>query len=275
MPLTRRNTGKRSSQGSTRSNRRGLKPVEKKQVKEIATSLDNKGKQVHEVVHVTPGASATGTLYANFGWSGIPTATSEMMALLPKIPQGDNREQRLGSKIKLKSNVTDFFFHMPPATDHTSVYSSVACRLLVMSPKIIAKQSTLYANWAGGEALNAKYLRDGSTETRFYGDLNSLRYPVNTALFRTHADKRFTLNRGLIVTEGAAGSANVPDSQKHIRISLKVKSKYLRFSDDGVVEADNFAPFALLLYAPCNGQMAAENVVHGNAFCHTTWDNLA
>lgn len=272
MPLTRK-SGKRSS--SRRATRKvGLKPIEREQVKTIASKLDAKQKQSRQALSVTPGAHATGATYANYAFPSIPAASTNLMKLLPRIPQGLERENRTGSKIKLMGVVTDFFFHIPPATLHNNAYVSVACRLLVMSPKIIQKVSTFSDNWTAGEALESKYLRDGSQETNFKGDLNSLRFPVNTALFTTHHDKRFTLNRGLLVGDPAEGMGNVPDAQKHIRLSLKVKSKSLRFSDAGVVEPDNYAPFAILLYAPCNGQIATANVVAGNAFVDTTWHNL-
>lgn len=256
--------------------RTGLKPVEKAQVKRIAKRLDNQGKQVCETIHVTPLDSGTGASYANHEYVGVPSNTTDLMDLLPHIDQGDNREQRLGSKIKLTSLRTKFFFHIPPAFDYTiSSSSSIACRLLVLSSKSISEFSRLRLNWVAGESLARRYLRDGADETYFQGDLKSLTFPVNTALFTTHHDRRFTLNRGFVSGDQTEGQTHVLDVQKIIRLSLKVKSKYLRYSD-GDPEATNYAPFAILLYAPCNGGVSTstDGIVYGNAFCHTTWKNL-
>lgn len=253
---------------------KGLKPVEQKQVKQIAKKLDDQGKQVCEANHMSPADDQTGSAYANFQYPGIPTALADLMLLMPEIAQGDNRAQRLGSKINLTGLNCKFFFHIPPALDQTNDNSSIHCRLLVLSPKIIQKLTTLQSNWAVGEQLRRRYLRDGEDATSFQGDLNSLRFPVNTALFTTHHDRYFTLNRGK--TTGDAGLTHIPDVQKVINLSVKVKSKHARYNDPSDVYPDNFAPFAILLYAPCNGGVSSGTggVVYGNAFVRTTWRNL-
>lgn len=251
-----------------------LNPTETAQVKQIATKLDNKGKQVCEANHMSPADDQTGAAYANYQYPGIPTALADLMLLMPEIAQGDNRNQRLGSKINLTSLSCKFFFHISPALDQTNDNSSIHCRLLVLSPKIISKTSTLQSNWAVGEILRRRYLRDGEDATSFQGDLNSLRYPVNTALFTTHHDKYFTLNRG--ITTGDAGLTHIPDVQKVINLNVKVKSKYARYADPGDQYPENFCPFAILLYAPCNGGVTSGSggIVYGNAFVRTNWRNL-
>lgn len=257
----------------TRS-QKGLKPVEQKQVKEIAKKLDDQGKQVCEANHMSPADNQTGSAYANYQYPGIPQALADLMLLMPEIAQGDNRAERLGSKINLTGINCKFFFHIPPALDQTNDNSSIHCRLLVLSPKIINKLTTLQSNWAVGEQLRRRYLRDGEDATAFQGDLNSLRFPVNTALFTTHHDRYFTLNRGK--TTGDAGLTHIPDVQKVINLNIKVKSKHARYAAPGDQYPENFAPFAILLYAPCNGGVSSGSggVVYGNAFVRTTWRNL-
>jgi len=251
-----------------------LNPTEKAQVKNIATKLDNKGKQVCEANSMSPAVPDTGAAYVNYQYPGIPQALGDLMLLLPKITQGENRSQRLGSKINLTSISCKFFFHIPPAIDQTNDNSSIHCRLLVLSPKIINKLTTLQANWTVGEALRRRYLRDGEDATSFQGDLNSLRFPVNTALFTTHHDRFFTLNRG--TTTGDAGLTHIPDVQKVMNLNIKVKSKYARYAEPGDLYPENFAPFAILLYAPCNGGVTSgsSGIVYGNAFVRTNWKNL-
>lgn len=254
-----------------------LNQVEKAQVKTIAKRLDRQGKQICEANQTTPRDSGTGTSYANYAFPSVPDALADLMDLVPDIVQGDNREQRLGSKIKLAAIKLKFWFHIPPANAFTNTNSTLACRLLVLSPKLISKFSTLQSNWGAGENLRRVYLRDGESPTAFQGDLKSLRFPVNTALFTTHADRSFTLRRGLLKSGGANGLTHVPDVQKWISMSLKVKSKYLRFSGETDPQCDNYCPFAILLYAPLNGGImapATDGYVNGNCFVKCQWRNM-
>ncbi len=255
----------------------GLNPVEKAQAKDIAIKEDRKRDQVHQKLTMSPAPDATGSTYVNWNYAGIPTPLAQLMRIVPQIAQGDNREQRLGSKINLTSVNMRFFFHIPPSTSSTALNSSYSCRLLVLSPRLITKFTTLQSNWDTGELLNRKYLRNGDQATGFLGDLNSLRYPVNTATMVTHYDKHFTLNRGQRMGDESTGLTNAPDAIKHFNLSLKVKSKNLRFSTPSDVDAENEAYFAILLYAPNNGGNTTSSTgdVWGNCFSEATWRNLA
>lgn len=264
----------------------GLKPVEKKEVKVIATALDNKGKQVCEKLLRTPGVPDVGSAYANYPFPGIPASGDDLMDLMPDInqagqtgQQASSRERRLGSKIKLSSLKTNYMFHIPPGTEANPDYSSVACRLLVLSSKTIKKFSLLKQEWATGtQSLGRRYLKDGDTETWFQGDLGSICFPVNHALFTTHHDKRFILNRGLPqpAAVGAGTGRVVPDAIRTLSYNFRVKSKYIRFPEPTSGENEDFAPFAILLYAPINGGVSstAYTCVNGKCFVHCTWKNL-
>lgn len=254
----------------------GLNKVEKEQVKTIAVREDRKGDQVHEVLGVSPGANATGSTYQNYNFPGIPSAMASLIKIVPDIAQGTNREQRLGSKIQLTQVNAKFYFHIPPSTSSTAANSSFTCRLLILSPRLINKYSTLQSNWAAGEMLNRQYLRDGEDVKSFYGDLNSIRYKINSSMFVTHADKTFTLNRGQLMGDTTTGAAQMPDSIRHFNINLKVKTKQLRYSGDTAVAAENEAYFGLLLLAPNNGAATDDtpSAVWGNCFTCTRWRNL-
>ena len=258
-------------------NSKGLNLLEQHQAKVIARKEDQKRDQVHQKLTMSPAPDATGSTYVNWNYAGIPQATAQLMRIVPQIAQGDNREQRLGSKINLTSVNMRFFFHIPPSTSSTALNSSYSCRLLVLSPRLISKYTTMVSNWDTGELLNWKYLRNGDQQTGFLGDLNSLRYPVNTATFITHIDKHFTLNRGQRMGDESTGLTNAPDAIKHFNLSLKVKSKNLRFSTPSDVDAENEAYFAILLYAPNNGGNTTSSTgdVWGNCFSEATWRNLA
>lgn len=289
MAQTQRHSSARRGTRRVRKSapRQGLKPVEKTQVKEIAKKLDDKGKQVCEKLFQTPGTNESGSAYTNYAFPGMPGSGDDLMDIMPDIAQAGtsgqeaaSRERRLGSKIKLSSLKTNFMFHIPPATTPSNDTNSVQCRLLILSSKTLKKFSLLKQEWvAGTQNLARRYLRDGDAETFFQGDLNSLRFPVNTALFTTHYDKRFILNRGLRLGSTDSGCV-VPDAIRTLNFNLKVKSKYLRFPDTALSENEDFAPFAILIYAPTNGGHTTTdptdnvNCVNGKCFVHCTWKNL-
>lgn len=281
-----RHTRKASSSGG--KSRAGLKPVEKKQVRMIALTLDNKGKQKCEKLLSGPDDEQnTGTTYVNHAYPGIPSS-ADLMRLLPSIQQSGitdsgtvvpaSRERRLGSKIKLTKLNCQFMFHIPPAVTASNDTASVQCRLLILSCKSIKKFSLLKAQWEGGSTqnLSRRYLKQGDQETSFQGDLWSLRFPVNTALFTKHYDKRFIINRGLPQTTGNAGGRTVPDAIRTINVNLKVKNKYIRFPEPGLSENEDYAPFAILMYAPTNGghTTVSAGCVSGKSYTLTNWKNL-
>lgn len=284
MPQTK----KYSSKGTrrVRKSSQGLKPVEKKEVKVIATALDNKGKQVCEKLFQTPGTNESGSAYTNYPFPGIPAAGDDLMDIMPDIAQAGNtgqeqssRERRLGSKIKLSLLKTNYMFHIPPGTSADPDYSSVMCRLLILSSKTIKKFSLLKQEWATGtQSLGRRYLRDGDQESWFQGDLNSLRFPVNTSLFTTHHDKRFILNRGLPqpAAVGPGTGRVVPDAIRTLHFNMKVKNKYIRFPETTGSENEDYAPFAILLYAPTNGGVSTSSYtcVNGKCFVTCNWKNL-
>lgn len=255
----------------------GLKPVEKKQVKRIAKKLDDAGKQIREKIHCTPVDSGTASQYANYLFPGIPSQAASVMDLFPAISQGDNREQREGSRIKLTGVRCKFWFHIPTDQPANGDNATMCCRLLVLSPKVIKQFSLLESNWdAAPGLLNRKYLRDGESQTSFLGDMKSLHFPVNTALFTTHYDKKFTLSRGQLRGDDSTGYARQLDVHKRINLSLKVKSLKVRYADDSATETQNFCPIAILCYAPINGghTLGTGGVVQGNCLVHTTWKGM-
>lgn len=239
-------------------------------------------KETHELCFTGFGNSA-GTAYSNHQFPGLPqwnsaTNTGDLMRLFPSIEQGDNREQRIGSKIKLTNIHCKFFFHIPPLTDPTaSANAGIACRLLVLSPKQFTKWTEFVNEWGGnGANLGRKYLRNGEAQTYFQGDLHSLEFPVNTALFTTHYDRRFTLQRGLLVGDDSAGLARMQETSRTINLNLKVKNKVVQYADSGISVASNYSPFAILLYAPMNGAASTTSPgpITGNVMVRANWKDM-
>jgi len=258
------------------------KPTEStKLVKRYVKKQIDAGKETGEKLGVSPGGSGSGTSYDNYQFPGIPTTQSDLINLNLPITQGDERDTRQGSKVKLVSHRCEFMFHVPPAFNASdSASASIQCRLLVLSARNFKKYSEFATEWSPGSSmLYRKYLRNGADETSFQGDLWSLTWPVNTGNFITHADKRFTLNRGRIQgleSSSDQGATRIPDVIKKINVNLKVKNKKLEWSDAGNSEYNGYAPFAILLYAPTNGSVSTTSpgVINGNCFIKMNWKDM-
>lgn len=251
-----------------------------KLVKTYVKKQIDAGKETGEKLGVSLGGGS-GSSYSNYQFPGIPSTQSDLINLNLPISQGDERDARQGSKIKLVSHRCEFMFHVPPAFDATDNGSaSIQCRLLVLSARNFKKYSEFATEWSPGSSmLYRKYLRNGANETSFQGDLWSLTWPVNTGNFITHADKRFTLNRGRIQglnSSSDQGAARIPDVIKKINVNLKVKNKKLEWSDASNSEYSGYAPFAILLYAPTNGAASTTSpgVINGNCFVKMNWKDM-
>lgn len=238
-------------------------------------------KETHEKVFTGFGDTPAGG-YSNHQFPGIPgwnnlTNTGDLMRLFPDIAQGDNREQRIGSKIKLQNINCKFYFHIPPATDpEENVSAGLCCRLLVLSPKQFTKWSEFITEWSSGANLGRKYLRNGEAQTYFQGDMMSLEFPVNTALFTTHYDKKFYLHRGRLIGQSSDGLARMPEVAKTFNLNLKVKNKVIQYADSGAFTPSNYSPFAILLYAPMNGDITTTSPgpITGNVIVRPTWKDM-
>lgn len=251
-----------------------------KSTKKYVKKTIDANKETHEIVF-TGFDDGAGSQYSNHQYAGIPTwnnltNTGELMRLFPNVAQGDTRQDRTGSQIKLQNINCKFLFHISPEFAQVNANSALSCRLLVMSCKQFTKWTEFVTEWSSGANLGRKYLRNGEATAYFQGDLKSLEYPVNTALFTTHYDKRFVLNRGRNLGDDSTGLARMVDPVKMMTLNLKVKNKIIRYSDSGAEVAANYAPFAILLYAPVNGDISTTSPgpITGNVIVRPTWKDL-
>jgi len=259
--------------------RRKAKQPAKSTKKYVKKAIDD-NKETHEKVF-TGFDDGDGASYSNHEYAGIPTwnnltGTGELMRLFQNVDQGDSREDRTGSKIKLQNIHMRYMFHISPDFAQVNANSAISCRLLVLSSKQFTKWTEMVTEWTGNANLGRKYLRNGATQTWFQGDLKSLEYPVNTALFTTHYDKRFVLNRGKNLGDDSSGLARMVDPVKLISLNLKVKNKVVQFADSTVNVASNYSPFAILLYAPINGDISTSSPgpITGNVIVKSSWKDM-
>lgn len=251
--------------GSSRRKIKVTKPVKTYVKKQINRSIEGR-----EVLNVSYGSS--GASYVNKDYPGIPGGFSDVMQLIPRIGQGEARDQRTGAKLKMTGFNCSFFAHIPAALAGNSANAGVTCRLLVLSPKQVGDFAQFNSNWALGQQFNTRYLKNGANEAGYAGDLWSLRWPVNTELFTKHYDKMFTLNRGLRVGASTAGT-NVPEVVFNHKFRIKCKNKMLLYPDTTDTTCSNWAPFAILMYCPNDSSISTTSPgpIKGNMFTRITF----
>lgn len=181
----------------------------------------------------------------------------DLMKLIAPIPQGVQRDDRLGTEINLMSLRSRFHFYVPTDTAQRAEYQHFSCRLLVLSSKKLRKYSNLVGEWESGTDYRNNFLKPASEALGFGNDPYSLDWKVNRELMTVHADKRFSLSRGQVFDDGSGSGGHIPCPFKTINVSLKVKSKKLLFSDLSDEGASNWAPFAILLVAPSTVSQAS------------------
>tara|TARA_A100001015_G_scaffold307979_1_gene404810 strand:- start:557 stop:1387 length:831 start_codon:yes stop_codon:yes gene_type:complete len=266
-----------------RTAKRRSAPAKKvpKQVKKYVKGQVDSANQIREKLLCEPNNIGTGGDYANYHFHAFPVVntdtagtTTDLMRLLPQIQQGRQRDQRDGSKIKLKNINCKFLFTLPETVSQSSAHSAVQCRLLVLSCKTVKNWDRLLTQWTQGLDLQNNYLRNGAESTRYKGDNFSLHYPVNTALFTTHLDKKFVLNRGHVED---TTNAHVPYPVKFINFNLKCKNKVIQYEDDDTKTAMNFNPFAILIYSYVSGTVettTSTDKITGSCIVKANWKNM-
>lgn len=249
-----------------------------KSTKRYVKSSIDASKQNGEKVRCEPNNILRGDDYENHTFAAIPQVNisdTDLMMLMPPIVQGDSREQRIGSKIQMKNINCRFMFYLPESLSQSSAHSTVMCRLLVLSCKRHPQYTNLKGNWGtNGDNVSARYFKDGEDDCSFEGDNFSLNFPVNSALFTTHLDKKFVLNRGHL---GSTTGGHGPTPLKIINYNHKCKNKLLKYTDDSAEYPENFAPFAMLIYSYASGTVRSSPssaAVTGSVSIKANWKNM-
>lgn len=251
-----------------------------KPVKKYVKNTIDANKQNCEKIICEPNDRETGQDWTNHAFHGIPQVeigvggtTTDLMRLFPQIQQGDSREQRLGSKLRLKNINCRFLFMIPATVSQNTAHACVQCRLLVLSSRKYKSFSEVINNWDSDQTLSYDWLRSGEQATRYKGDNHTLNLPVNSAMFVTHLDKKFTLNRG----RSEDTQNHVPTPTKIINFNLKCKNKIVRYADDADTEPQNFAPFAVFMYSYASGTVivsTSSDIVTGYCDVKANWKNM-
>lgn len=269
----------RKARPRTAKKRPPAKKVPKVVKKYVKGQVDS-ANQIREKLQCEPNNIQDGGNYSNHNFKALPQVdvqtsgtTTDIMRLMPQIDQGDEMDNRQGSKLRLKNINCKFLFTLPENVSQSSAHSAIQCRLLVLSPKTIKNWDRFLTQWHQGLDLQYNYLRKGSTATYYQGDNFSLHYPVNTAYFTTHLDKKFVLNRGYNANNNSA----VKTPCKFINFNLKCKNKLIQFDDATSNTCSNYTPFAIFLYSYVSGTVeatASTDKITGSCVIKANWKNM-
>jgi len=183
--------------------------------------------------------------------SGINSA-GDCLALVPTITTGSGNNSRIGDKINLKTHTVKGYFRIVPNTAALSYkFGNVAVRMLVLTVKTHTNYDALITDPAVTTKL-AGLLQKGGTTVGFTGVISDVLAPINRDLFTVHYDKTFNIKQDYNMT--AAGSATL-DTLRFFSISLKVKNKQLKYTDDvsSGLYPTNYAPIICFGYSFLDG----------------------
>ncbi len=232
-----------------------------KQVRNIAKSEVNRGKETHQKIYqlvrtqynnttsVSGDLARVLTSIYQAGQENNPPSTDE---------QANDISSREGSKVHLQSITIRGLITIPGADSFTdSDRACIACRLVCFTCDKFPTYDSLQNEWAAGDNVKQHFLKDGADTLEFNGALARLWMPINKELFTVHADKRFILNRGQVITATAGsegiGATTMHTVYKNINLNIKCKNKLLKYAEPTHYYPTNFGPSVYLMFAYTNG----------------------
>ena len=195
-------------------------------------------------------------------WRNVPDTQPRCCQLLANCLQGEQRNEREGSKIKLTSMNIQGYLQIPSYEEPgSSDRSNIMFRLCVLSAKSESYYPDVLANWSGPGNYFTQLLKPNSTADPPAGQNYDMWLDINRDLFTVHYDKVFDFSRGDQNGANVTPAATLwrPDKFKKFFIKLKVKNKLLRYateaspgSNEGL-QPTNFAPFLVGWWSYTNG----------------------
>lgn len=208
--------------------------------------------------------------YRRTQWDNVPDQQARCCQLLQNLIQGDQRDERNGSKIKLTSMNIRGYIQIPSYEEPGSAdRSNIMFRLCVLSCKAEHMYPEVLANWAGPGNWFTKLLKSQADDTPPTGITNDMWKDINRDLFTVHYDKVYTFSRGDQNGNNITPAATLwrPDKMKHFFIKMKVKNKVLNYATEHTpgtnegIQPTNFAPFLVGWWSYTNGANAGNTPV--------------
>lgn len=178
--------------------------------------------------------------------------------VIPDIAQGNERNDRVGAKLKLNSINIKGRIDIP-ADDNPILGNDDRAQIYVRMFVLSVKNSTdlpftITADW--NTNYDGRFFKDNANPTAPTGDYKDMLSNVNREVFTVHYDRVMKLDRNYpffpdpTSTSGAASQRPV---SKEFNVNLKVKNKQLMYSSPTSVQPQNFRPFVCCLFAYGNG----------------------
>lgn len=196
----------------------------------------------------------------------IPTDSGRVQFIVPAIEQGDDRQQRIGTQVKLSRLIVKGMLSIP-ADDNPTLgngdRADICVRLMALSSKRFSTVEDVRDNWTVGANLLNGLFKNGANPIPPGGTLLDMWRDVNTESFTVHYDKVYQMKRGFgdALSTPATGAVHMPAVSKRIYISLKCKNKILKFRDPSDDSSTNYNPFLLCMWAYTNGAAPSESAV--------------
>lgn len=185
--------------------------------------------------------------------------------VIPDIDQGDERHDRVGSKIKLTSCNIKGRLDVP-ADDNPAIgnddRAQIYVRLFCLSAKGVVPLPELIADW--NSFYNSRFFKNQSSAFAPTGEYLDMLSSVNRDVFTVHYDRVFKMDRHAFYpdpTLGNAGATNQIPVSREFNINLKVKNKMLTYSVPGATQSQNFQPFICALFCYGNGANPSTSAV--------------
>lgn len=206
----------------------------------------------------------------------IPTDTGRVQLVMPKIEQGVERDQRIGTQVKLSRLIVKGMLSIP-ADDNPALgngdRADISLRLLCLSSKRFSTVEDVRDNWTvGANLLNAMF-KVGADPLPPSGVMWDMWRDINTESFTVHSDRVYHMKRGFgdALSTPATGAVHMPAISRPFTIRVKCKNKVLKFRDEAEDSSTNFNPFIVAMWAYTNGASPSDSGVPYLQYYSTVW----
>lgn len=190
---------------------------------------------------------------------------TRLHTVIPDVAQGDERNDREGTKTKMTSLTIRGRISIP--ADDNPLYGNddraqIYVRMFVMSTKFQKGLSDVIAEWSG--TYNPAFFKNNASTSAPTGNYIDMLSEVNHELFTVHCDKVFRLDRNYGYfpdPTSTSGAAPQRPASRDFFLKMRVKNKVLYYNNPGAVRPNNFQPFVCCLFAYGNGASPSTSAV--------------
>lgn len=183
-------------------------------------------------------------------FDGSPTLATDIIRFLPNNTVGINDNERIGSKIKIKSLTAKGHLILKSNVGGNWSFCKVGVRLMVLQPKQCSNYSTLTGTSLGGNWLGT-LLQKGSGTVGYTGTISDLYAKIDTDSSIVYYDKIHYLSLEQINT--AVGAQGVRETVKFFKINIPVRKSLVYNDNLDALQPQNFNPVMVCGYSYLDG----------------------